>query len=98
MVLLVSHDYVDVVCRVEAVGHGAQEVVGVGGEVNADDRGRFIHDNIQEARVLMCEPIVTYGIVSWLATFVSIRVQLGLTLTPDCTGKKDVERGYGPSL
>jgi hypothetical protein len=74
--LLVGHDHIDIIRRVEAVGHGAEKAVRVGWEVDADDRWGFVHDDIQEARILMCEPIVIYDMVSWLAGFMSTHVQL----------------------
>jgi hypothetical protein len=61
MILLVSNDHIDVIDRVEAVGHGAEETVGVRWEVDADDLGRFVHNEIEEARILMREPIVIYN-------------------------------------
>ena len=58
VVLLVSYYDVDVVCRAEAVVHGAQQAVGIRRQVNADNLGRLVHNDGEEARILVSETIV----------------------------------------
>ena len=58
VVLLVGDDDVDVVFRAEAVVHCAEEAVCVGREVDADDFGGLVGDDVEEARVLVGEAVV----------------------------------------
>lgn len=62
VVLLVGDDDVDVVGRAEAVVHCAEEAVGVGREVDADDLWGFVDDDGEEAWVLVREAVVVWWV------------------------------------
>jgi len=56
--LFVRDDDVDVVGGLEAVVHGTQQAVAVGGEVDADDFGALVGDDVEETWVLVGEAVV----------------------------------------
>jgi hypothetical protein len=58
VVLLVGDDDVDVIGRAEAMVHCAEQAVCVGWEVDADDFGRLVNDDGEEAGVLVGETVV----------------------------------------
>jgi hypothetical protein len=58
VVLLVGDDDVDVVGGAEAVVHCAQQAVCIGWEVDADNFGRLVDDDREEAGVLVSEAVV----------------------------------------
>jgi len=58
VVLLVGNNDVDVVDRLEAVVHGAEQSVGIRWEVDASDLWGLVANNIKETRVLVSETVV----------------------------------------
>ena len=58
MLLLVGDDHVDVVGAAKAVVGDRQQRVGVGRQVDARDRRALVGHQIDEARILMREPVV----------------------------------------
>ena len=53
-----GHDDVDVVPAAQAVIHHAQQAVGVGRQIHADDLRLLVHRVIDEPRILMREAVV----------------------------------------
>lgn len=58
VILLVGNNDIDVVDRLEAVVHGAEESVGIRWEVDASDLGGLVANDIKETGVLVSEAIV----------------------------------------
>ena len=56
--LLVGHNHVDVLGTAQAVIGYAQQAVGVGRQIDADDLRTFVGDDVQKAGILMGEAIV----------------------------------------
>jgi hypothetical protein len=60
VVLLVGDDDVDVVGGAEAVVHCAEQAVRIRWKVDADDFGRLVYDDREEAGILVSEAVVIY--------------------------------------
>lgn len=58
MILLIGDNNVDVVLRAEAVVSNRKQAVRVWRKVDADDFGRFICNDIEEAWILVGEAVV----------------------------------------
>jgi hypothetical protein len=71
VVLLVGDDNVDVVGGAEAVVHCAQQAVRVGWEVDADNFGRLVYDDREEAGILVSEAVVIC--IEWLALIETVQ-------------------------
>jgi hypothetical protein len=56
--LLAGDDHVDVVAAAQAVVSDREQAVGVGREVDPDDLRLLVDDVVDEARVLVREPVV----------------------------------------
>src|SRR5204862_3710831 len=56
--LLANHDYVDVIAAAQAMVSDGEERVRIRRQVDSDDLGLLVHDMIDEAGILMTEPVV----------------------------------------
>ncbi len=58
VVLLVGYDHVDIVLALQAVVRDRQQRVHVGRQIDAGDGRALVHDHVEEARILVGEPVV----------------------------------------
>jgi len=58
MFLLVVDDAVDIVLALETVVHGGQHGVTVDGQIDSDDVGALVSEDVEETRVLVGETVV----------------------------------------
>lgn len=58
MILLIGHNNVDVALTCQAVVHCTEQTVSIWWEVNPDNLGRLVGDNVEETRVLVSEAVV----------------------------------------
>lgn len=56
--LFVIDDTVDIVFALEAVVHGGQHGVAIGGQVDPDDIGALVGEHVEETGVLVGKPVV----------------------------------------
>ena len=56
--LFAGNDHIDIVAAAQAVIGHRQQCIGIGRQVDADDRGLLVRHQVKETRVLMAEAVV----------------------------------------
>ena len=56
--LFAGHDHIDVIAAAQTMVGDREQAVRIGRQINADHLGLLVHDVIDEARILVREPIV----------------------------------------